>query len=200
MKKAVIVLSLALILLSCTLDDTTIVNTSREEVRVTFRHTGPFYLEPGAPPISIKTVAGMSISYTPEEWVTVTHNERRSIIVFANRESFPLVVKNYSSGRVRFSVEGHLVRMPNDACVDCDCRDEKSYIFVDGAPAVSSAASGPLLFIYTRYPQFIAVSYPIGHLMLINSVFAFDSVSGTSRFVVSIKPPPMPVSGGANSP
>ena len=158
MKKVVVLLCFAVILASCTLDDTTIINNSSETVTVTFRHAGRHVLAPGAPPISVSTVAGMTITYTPEEWVAVNHNEGRSIIIFYDRESFPFSVRNFSGVPAILTINGYFMRVPKDVNNDnCDRRVEKLSIPVP-ISTLSNSSSEPQNagFIYTRYPYFSA--------------------------------------------
>ena len=157
MKRAVIVLNLAFILLSCTLDDTTMINNSRERVEVTLRHTDPFILNPGDS-VPVRTVAGMTISFAPEEWVTINRKERQSLIIFDNRESFPFTIRNFSGVPAILTINGYFMRVPKDVNNDnCDRRVEKLSIPVP-ISTLSNSSSEPQNagFIYTRYPYFSA--------------------------------------------
>ena len=157
MKRAVIVLSLAFVLLSCTLDDTTMINNSRERVEVTLRHTDPFILNPGDS-VPVRTVAGMTISFAPEEWVTINRKERQSLIIFDNRESFPFTIRNFSGVPAILTINGYFMRVPKNATTaNCDRREKSLSIRV---PYSTSSNSLNELqnagFLYTRYPSFTA--------------------------------------------
>ncbi|MCL2232858.1 MAG: hypothetical protein FWB99_07265 [Treponema sp.] len=192
MKKVVVLLIFAIILASCTLDDTTIINKSRETVTVTFRHAGQHVLAPDAPPISVSTVAGMTITYTPEKWVGVNHNQSRSLIVFYDRESFPLTVRNYSEKPARLTV-GALMRRENGDN-NSSGRQELLHVNIGVLASYPYKKIADAGFIYSRTPQFTAISQDEGFIMSVKYFFAFDGE--TYRFEVIINPPPPP--GGTN--
>lgn len=126
------------LLISCTLDNTTIINNSSETVDVTFRHTGLLTIPPGGT-ISAATTYRMAIvTYAPEEWVAV--RQELYLIVFEDRERFPIRVRNFSDAYAILTITGRTRPM------------DMSPLTVEGLEVIGAG-----YYIYTRQPQFTAI-------------------------------------------
>ena len=104
MKKLLLPLAVVFLAASCTLDYTTIINNSGETVEVTFRHTGLLTIPPRSA-ITAETTFNMRIvTYTPEEWVSVS--QEWYLIIFEDREKFPIEVRNFLDVPAIVTIEG----------------------------------------------------------------------------------------------
>ena len=172
--------SFAAILVSCALDSTTLVNHSNEIVRVEFRHINhPIYLPPNGGTASVRTVAGMTVRYSPGEWVTADHNERRHIITFDNRERFPISVRNFSNVKVRLNIIG-LARTETGnplTYYNIPARDPEISLYTGIAPDIG--------FIYTRTPLFEA--HCVQYFPKTVTADIVIRYCGTEAFMVSIR-------------